>query len=139
MAGFGPPPKASGKRARRNTDPVPTKTIEFVPGEQPELPGDFDWHPQTHEWWSMWAESPLSSHFMGSDWSFLLDTAILHSKYWHGDMSTAAELRLRVAKFGQTPEDRMRLRITFADADEKDSRRPVAPSAKDTYGDLQAV
>ena len=36
----------------------------------------------------------------------------------------AAELRLRVAKFGATPEDRARLRIQFAQADEADSKRP---------------
>ena len=28
-----------------------------------------------------------------------------------GDLKQAAELRLRVAKFGATPEDRMRLRL----------------------------
>ena len=31
-----------------------------------------------------------------------------------GDLKQAAELRLRVAKFGATPEDRMRLRLQIA-------------------------
>jgi hypothetical protein len=70
----------------------------------------------------MWAESPLSATFGQTDWDFLLDTAILHASYWSGDMGAAAELRIRVAKFGATPEDRARLRIQFAEADERDTR-----------------
>ena len=40
-----------------------------------------------------------------------------------GQWTLAAEVRLRVAKFGATPEDRARLRMVFADADEKDDKR----------------
>ena len=65
----------------------------------------------------MWRESPLSAEYTETDWSFLLDTAYMHALYWKGDHRVAAELRLRVAKFGATPEDRARLRIQFAVAD----------------------
>jgi hypothetical protein len=68
----------------------------------------------------MWAESPLAEEFTATDWSELLDTAVLHGAYWSGELRMAGELRLRVAKFGATPEDRARLRITFAVADEKE-------------------
>lgn len=54
-------------------------------------------------------ESPLSTEYTETDWSFLLDTAYLHALYWKGDFRVAGELRLRVAKFGATPEDRARL------------------------------
>ena len=70
----------------------------------------------------MWAESPLSADFTETDWDFLLDTALIHARYWMGTMSLAGELRLRVAKFGATPEDRARLRIQFASADESEDR-----------------
>ena len=71
----------------------------------------------------MWVESPLASTFSESDWSFLMDTAVLHHQLWDmGDTSVMAELRIRVAKFGATPEDRARLRIQFAQADDAEDR-----------------
>ena len=121
MAGRGPAPKETGRKVRRNAGAQMT-TITFVPGEQPELPDDIPWPDRTRDWWAMWAESPLSDTFGQTDWDFLLDTALLHASVWSGDMSAMAELRIRVAKFGATPEDRARLRIQFADADERDRR-----------------
>lgn len=50
--------------------------------------------------------------FTGTDWDFLLDTALMHHTMWSKQRwEFAAELRLRAAKFGATPEDRMRLRM----------------------------
>lgn len=133
MAGRGPQPKDPSKRARRNAEPVPFKVIEAQPTRQPRLPviyvpveledgsvkkKRFKWPEITKRWWKMWRESPLSEDYTDSDWSFLLDTAWIHAQYWLGDTKLAPELRLRVAKFGATPEDRARLRIVFATADE---------------------
>lgn len=136
MAGRGPRPKDSDKRARTNSDPVPLRVIKAEPFEQPDLPDfhveqdgelvEFAWPARTREWWRMWADSPLSADFTQTDWDFLLDTALLHARYWQGDVKVAGELRLRVAKFGATPEDRARLRITFAHADEAEERQPSA-------------
>ncbi len=125
MAGRGPAPKDPRRRARRNADPVGTTTIAFEKGEQPDLPEEIEWPDQTRAWWQMWADSPLSEHFMATDWTFLLDTALLHAAVWgSGDFSKLAELRVRVAKFGATPEDRARLRIQFAEADAGDGGAP---------------
>jgi hypothetical protein len=85
----------------------------------------------TERWWHTWGESPLAASFTADDWSFLLDTAILHSAMWGGDTKAAAELRLRVAKFGQTPEDRLRLRVQFAEPVEAD---PVPQSRGEVSG-----
>ena len=149
MAGRGPSPKDPNRRARRNSDPVPLRVIEARPVEQPPLPTiyveddgqlvEFQWPARTQEWWTMWAESPLSAEFTSTDWSELLDTAVLHAAFWSGRTSVASELRLRVAKFGATPEDRARLRITFAQAEEADSKRTTSKPAKRTYGDLKVV
>ena len=89
----------------------------------------------------MWREAPQAEFFMASDWSFLLDTALMHDAMWaKGQWTLAAEVRLRVAKFGSTPEDRARLRMSFADADEKDSKRSPGPqSARARYGTLTAL
>lgn len=139
MAGRGPAPKDPRKRVRRNADPVGTTVIRFERAAQPDLPDDIDWPGQTVTWWRMWRESPLSDHFMSSDWSFLLDTALLHAAVWgSGDFTKLAELRVRVAKFGATPEDRARLRIQFAEADDADSGagRSGRPSARERRGAL---
>lgn len=125
------------------------RVIIAEPVAQPDLPTvhieddgelvEFQWPAVTQQWWKMWAESPLSAEFTASDWSFLLDTALLHARLWMGQGSVAAELRLRVAKFGATPEDRARLRITFAQADEADEKRGTrqASTARDRYQGLR--
>lgn len=152
MAGRGPAPKDPNRRARRNSDPVPLRVIVAPPVGQPELPtfmvesdgelSEFVWPAVTLDWWRMWGESPLSAEFTASDWSFLIDTALVHAAFWMGQQSVAAELRLRVAKFGATPEDRARLRITFAQADEAEDRRAVGvgtSSARSRRGPLTAL
>lgn len=142
MAGRGPAPKDPSKRARRNKEPAPLKVLPAVVVEQPKLPtiyvdavdenGNpckrrFHWPKITRQWWRMWADSPLSRDYTDTDWSFLLDTALIHARYWAtGNTGLAAELRLRVAKFGATPEDRARLRITFATADAAEDGEPIA-------------
>ena len=145
MAGRGPAPKDPSKRTRRNVDPVATRVIQVSPDAQPTLPelmpNGEPWPLQTRDWWAMWAGSPLSDEFTANDWSELMDAAVLHGAYWAGDVKVAAELRLRVAKFGATPEDRARLRITFAQADEADERRtvPAQSAARTRRGPLKAV
>lgn len=140
MAGRGPAPKDPSKRARRNKDPQALRVIEAEPQPQPDLPAEVKWHPMTRRWWAMWGESPLSTTYTANDWSELLDTALIHTQFWGGATSLAAELRLRVSKFGATPEDRARLRITFAQAEEADAKREPKPKpAKRTYGDLKVV
>lgn len=147
MAGRGPAPKDPSRRARRNAQPQ-MRVIVADPVPQPDLPTleverdgklvEFVWPARTVDWWAMWRDSPLSAEFTATDWSELLDTALLHARFWSGAMSLASELRLRVAKYGATPEDRARLRITFAQADEADAKadRP-RPAAR--YDDLRAV
>jgi hypothetical protein len=81
----------------------------------PELPETFDWPEATRNWWSTWRRSAQASTFTDTDWSFLLDTAMLHAKFWLGDRTLAGELRLRAAKFGATPEDRARLKIEIGE------------------------
>ncbi len=149
MPGRGPAPKQNDRRARRNSDPVPLRVISVEPIEQPELPtvmvevdgslAEFRWPAVTLDWWRMWAESPLSAEFTSSDWSFLVDTALLHARLWMGVTSVASELRLRVAKFGATPEDRLRLRIQFAHAEEVEQRASKpAPGSRSRRGPLTA-
>lgn len=140
MAGIGPAPKPANRRVRRNADSTPTTILRFEDAEQPDLPDALPWPEATREWWAMWKDSPQAEHFGSTDWSFLLDTAVLHAKLWgNGDDSVLPELRIRVAKFGATPEDRARLRMQFAEADAADSRRPKVESARDRRRNIAPV
>lgn len=141
MAGVGPAPKAANRRARRNKDETPTTILRFEEADQPDLPDSVPWPDETVQWWKLWGQSPQAEHFGSTDWEFLKDTALLHAQLWgNGDMTVLAELRIRVAKFGATMEDRARLRMQFAEADEADARRPGGvPSARERRGDLKVV
>lgn len=158
MAGRGPAPKDVAKRARTNKDPLQMRILPAILASQPELP-DFDvvstykdedgnpvsestpyeWAELTRNWWQMWADSPLAVDFTSTDWSELLDTALLHSEYWKGKFSLAGELRLRTAKFGATPEDRARLRITFAQADEAEVKVVGKRSSRERFAGMQVI
>lgn len=147
MAGRGPAPKSPDRRGGHGKKET-LRVIHATPTPQPPLPTfeveqdgelvEFVWPARTQEWWSMWGESPLAAEFTSTDWSELLDTALLHARFWKtGATSVAAELRLRVAKFGATPEDRARLRITFAQAEEADQKVGTrATSSRDRYQGL---
>lgn len=117
MAGNGPPPKPDEERRRRNGGPA--MTVVTADGKQhgDPLPDTFDWPQATLDWWETWRTSAQASTFTDTDWAFLLDTAVLHAEFWLGNRSLAGELRLRSAKFGATPEDRLKLKIKIGDPD----------------------
>jgi hypothetical protein len=85
---------------------------------------------------------------MAVDWSYLVDTAIFHDQMWRardaGKSATEAgkEVRTRVQDFGATVASRLRLRMQFADADEKDEKRGFGgaqSAARERRGPLRAV
>lgn len=152
MAGNGPPPKDPSRRARTNKDPVPLRTLIAVRSSQPELPTRFrprsdedgswrdqiDWPIETVKWWRMWGDSPLAGDFTETDWSELLIAAFLHAEFMEGEYKLAGELRLRTAKFGATPEDRLRLRIQFAQAvDAEVTTASKVSSARSRFGRVE--
>lgn len=117
MAGRGPAPK--GERARkRDTPQVEEMEAGGLYGDPlPEgvLPDGESWHPMTTRWWESVRRNPLLEHEPEMGWQFLIDTALMHHTMWtKGRWEFAGELRLRVAKFGATPEDRMRLKIKIS-------------------------
>jgi hypothetical protein len=124
MPGRGPAPKK--ERTRPNDTARRSAEFTTLPADGelrgPELP-DGDWHPRTLDWWTTWRRSPMAATFIDADWSFLLDTAMLHSEMWQGETKHAAEIRLRVGKLAGTPEDRLRLRMEV-DAEAEQVKRP---------------
>ena len=148
VAGRGPAPKPADQRVRRNADPTALRIVESDPVAQPPLPEVMPdgegWPEQTVLWWRMWGEDPLSAEFRATDWSELMDTAVIHGRYWAGETKLAGELRLRTGKFGATAEDRARLRIQFAAAQEADDKRGRSSSgsgssSRSRRGPLKAV
>jgi hypothetical protein len=119
MAGRGPAPKSVRSRKRATvareaemTDVVDTGELCGLPLPDGVLPDDRDWHPQTRELWDALRRSPLLKDEPPLGWQFLLDTALMHDTMWaKGRWEFASEVRLRLAKFGATPEDRMRLKV----------------------------
>lgn len=140
MGGRGPAPKDPSQRRRANKPPVPATVV--TPDDElrgPELPTDVDWHARTTDWWETWRRSPQAQSMTTTDWSFLLDTALLHSAMWQkGHWTLAAEVRLRVAKLGATPEDRARLRMSV---DMPGTPKPAEsqPAAGGRYAHLRDV
>lgn len=139
MAGRGPAPKDPAKRRRTNGANEPR--VEITPDDElrgPELPDGvlgadkegslIEWHPVTLLWWSHWRTAPQAQTFLDTDWDFLLDTALMHHTAWtKGRWEFLSEVRLRVAKFGATPEDRARLKMDVtspADARQTPAQRP---------------
>lgn len=149
MAGRGPAPKDPKRRAGHHKETHAQTVLRFEKAEAPDLPplrvrqGDemvtLEWPAATIEWWEMWRRSPQAEHFSSTDWSFLLDTALVHARHWNGEATAGPELRLRVAKFGATPEDRARLRMQFAQADEADSKRPTGATSAERFADLKVL
>lgn len=142
MAGHGPAPKEAGRRRRRNAEPAPNAALQ-ADGRMrgPRLPAGVlpegeDWHVRTQAWWATWRKSAQAKTFTQTDWDFLLDTALMHHTMWtKGRWEFAGELRLRTAKFGATPEDRLRLRMQIEPpAPRGRAASKVAGEAKATDG-----
>jgi hypothetical protein len=144
MAGRGPAPKDAATRRRRNADPVPTSVVSSDGRMRgPRLPADVlpegeEWHARTQAWWNTWRKSPQAKTFTATDWDFLLDTALMHHTMWaKARWEFAAELRLRAAKFGATPEDRARLRIQVDAPESKPAEAELKQGSR--YAHLRAV
>lgn len=108
----------------------------------PDLSWTIDWNHKTREWWDTWRRSPIAPMLEETDWEELENTALLHHNIWSNKVSVAqmaaalAEIRQRVAKYGATYEDRLKLRIKFADTALKEDKLAEGPKVnyKDRLG-----
>lgn len=120
MGMSGPPPKEDPIRANKATF---DKTEVWADGvvRGPELPTDVFWHPVTRQWYHKWRISAQAQVMEPSDWDMLIDTAMLHHRYWNEKMSVAqmatlaGEIRQRTATIGSTFEARLKLRMVIRD------------------------
>jgi hypothetical protein len=145
MGDRGPAPKDSARRRRTNSDAatsLPLAADGRVRG--PQLPKDVlpngeVWHSQTAKWWANWRRSAQATTFTATDWDFLVDTALMHHTMWSkGRWEFAAEIRLRVAKFGATAEDRQRLRMSLEGPDRAGGDRHPLPEGATSIDSIRA-
>lgn len=138
MAGRGFAPQERNGRGKAPKLPMRelADTGEMHGPELPDgvLPGGEDWHPMTRALWDSLRRSPLLAEEPELGWVFLIDTALMHSVMWSkGKWEFASEVRLRLAKYGATPEDRLRLRLkitTPADQDKPTEATPAETAAR---------
>jgi len=143
--------KDDDDRVRRNApvyDKIPVKWDGLQRG--PDLPEDVEWCPRTREWWKTWRHSPQSMVMTPTDWELMLETALLHNMLWsprrnQGAVSVtqlASEVRRRVAAYGASFEDRVKLRMSIetpqSAASEEEAIEEAAKSAIDYAERLNA-
>lgn len=141
MAGRGRLPKPVDELARptnRRGRSGKFRSVAAVASGQPELPDIEDgWPEQTRIWWAELAELPIAASLTAAEWSYLVDTALLHRAMWlRGEVKHAGEIRLRLSKYGITPEDRVRLRLEYRQPD--DRGRTVSSDGTELTGAARA-
>lgn len=145
MAGRGPAPAETRVRpndtARRQAEITELEdTGEIYGNPLPEgcLPGGESWHPRTMALWESLRRLPLLKDEPDLGWEFLLDTALMHHTMWtKGRWEFASEVRLRLAKFAATPEDRMRLKLKVKTPVDKPEKKQAPPASTDgTVSDI---
>lgn len=107
----------------------------------PDLPKDKAWHEETKAWYRMWRRHPIAPQLEESDWFTLKSACVLHSEFWFGTLpptqmvSYHAEMRRVASMFGATVEDRLKLRMKFAPAEDgtPDSEKEGTPKKNSNY------
>lgn len=113
-------PKDDDDRVRRNLPTFAKVPMEWdgqVRG--PKLPTRYPWCLATLQWWEEFRRSPQSMVCVESDWSYLVDTALIYDRLWSNPQSLsvaelgklANELRIRMGNYGDTWTNRKKDRI----------------------------
>ncbi|MFD8088961.1 hypothetical protein ACFWB7_02155 [Streptomyces solisilvae] len=76
--------------------------------------------------WRTWSTAPQTQTWAETDWTELEITTKLVDELYRGELKHASEIRMRVAKWGATVEDRSRLRMKLED-DPEEKPEEAAP------------
>lgn len=80
---------------------------------------------------------PHCALWRATDWQFALDTAFVHAHFIAGEMSRAAELRLRERAMGTTEDARRDLRIRYVSATPEEQEDAGVTSLADYRASLE--
>lgn len=131
----GPMPKDPEDRNNRNPKLISEKDRIFLEEHDglvgPNLPRGA-WCNRTKAWWNTWRASPQAKLLTPTDWESMFEAALIHNEVWkprpegkqlgHVNMvNLLGELRRKVAAFGATHEDRVKLRISIKSPLEEDN------------------
>lgn len=113
-------PKPPGQRRRRNAGQSQWRQLpaEGRKGDAPELP-DYDWCPETLEWWeTIWC-SPMATVWEPADVDPLVRLARLKDADTRGEGSVAALAQITALedRFGLSPKARRALQWEIAQSD----------------------
>jgi len=145
MSGRKPSDRPTVTRHKPAVDWTEIPNVPFM-GETPVLPdvreimnkaGDLSVHPmpeQTYAWWASVASMPHCVLWSSSDWSFCLDTALIHAQAVTGVVSAMGELRQREKIMGTTLDSRRDLRIRYVDVESE----PVKLAPVDSLDERRA-
>jgi len=112
MPGRGPAPKTTRIRERDTKKRTAEFTVLHPDGIEygPDLPPVMEWPAETLQFWQALRTDAAASTWTEVEWLQLRDVALLHADLWSGNPKVASEIRLRLAAFGLTPSDRLRVR-----------------------------
>jgi len=85
----------------------------------------------TQAWWKAVCSMPHCVLWQDSDWSFALDTAMVHAAATLGNVSAVAELRMREKTLGTTVDSRRDLRIRYVEPEEESAPLAVVENIDD--------
>lgn len=94
---------------------LPTSRTVLKDNEPIELPIE----KVTRNWWNAVSSMPHCVLWQDSDWSFAIDTAIVHATANHGVITAMAELRMREKIMGTTVDARRDLRLRYVDVEDE--------------------
>jgi hypothetical protein len=134
MAGKGPPPKTSRRRANapERGDWVPTEGTGWQHGPKvPPMPAGL--MPRSRKAWRTWFRSWFASHWTPADLPALEQVIRLYDQVERGEYQRATELRMMMDTYGITPKGQQDRRW-------KPPEAAPAPAPKPQhYGHLKAV
>lgn len=82
---------------------------------------------QTKQWWDVISTMPHCVLWGPGDWMFAIATAYIAEAVFRGDMTRAAELRVREKQMGTTRDALRDLRIRYVDPEQLEKAEQDAP------------
>lgn len=126
MAGVGRAPKPEYASTRGHKGQSGMRVVEITPAKQPTFKRTFgDVNPGTGlpyqdltvQLWRALKDFPTTQNMLEAQWSLLASAVMLQDAVWAGEFKWAGEARQQFAKYGITPDDVLRRRITISVAE----------------------